>query len=90
MPPAVEISLLKKNDIRQQVQPQDGRFDTGADRLFGWLNGYIKPSINLPYVDIINQQTPHIDTDYVQSKTVPYIGEALRVSYSSSNVSLHY
>jgi len=31
MPPAVEISLLKRNDGRQQVQPQDGRFDTGAD-----------------------------------------------------------
>ena len=31
MPPAVEISLLKKMTARQQVQPQDGRFDAGAD-----------------------------------------------------------
>lgn len=31
MPPAVEISLLKKTTARQQVQPQDGQSDTGAN-----------------------------------------------------------
>ena len=29
--PVVEISLLEKTTKRQQVQPQAGRFDTGAD-----------------------------------------------------------
>jgi hypothetical protein len=40
---------LKKTTARQQSQ--DGRSDTGADRLFGWLNRYIKTSISLPHID---------------------------------------
>ena len=54
MPPAVEISLLKKMTARQQSQPQGGRFDAGADRLSWSLNSYIKTSTSLPHIDVMH------------------------------------
>ena len=39
--PPMEISLLKKTIARQQVQPQGGRFDTGADSI--WALHFSEP-----------------------------------------------
>lgn len=58
-------SAFKRTTERRQAQPQDGRSDTGADRLFGWLNGDIKPSINPPDIDVLDQKTPHIESRHL-------------------------